>query len=373
MYSGASLIEHPPQPSYAKQLVILVSIAMIVLIGIGVLETADENVYGGSSPNSTLKLSSLDILKNQPWLMNEFVAWTIKYDKVYHTEKEARHRIGIWKENFEKVSLMQHEPRTYQVGLTKFADLNLEEFRAIYFSPDSKHLLKKRIMNYVHAAPEPVPSMIDWRKVGAVTPVKDQGLCNSGWAHAAVGALEAAYFLSTKQLVPLSAQQLIDCSSKFGNEGCRNGFVDLAFEYVMAKGIMDNTSYPDHFKQGKCHYKESEVRFNLPRFSNIVANDSEQLTAAVARQPIAVFVSIDPEVLQFYTAGILDMSACGDLPNMHLLLVGYNDAMVPNYWIAKTSLGDNFGEEGYIRIFKGYSFSQSICGITDYPSYPVLA
>ena len=62
-----------------------------------------------------------------------------------------------------------------------------------------------------------VPESIDWRDSGAVNPVKSQGVCSSSWAFASTAAVEAVWKLSGKELESLSEQQLVDCSSDFGN------------------------------------------------------------------------------------------------------------------------------------------------------------
>lgn len=106
-------------------------------------------------------------------------------------------------------------------------------------------------------------NLIDWRSAGAVTPVQDQGKCSSSWAFSAVGALEGQHFTQTQELIPLSAQNLIDCSRNFGNTGCEGGVIDFAIQYVKINGGIDTErSYPYEGRDGPCRYNRTNIGAN---------------------------------------------------------------------------------------------------------------
>ncbi|KAF9590293.1 hypothetical protein IFM89_032301 [Coptis chinensis] len=93
-------------------------------------------------------------------------------------EKETR--FEIFKENVKRIeSLNRAGNRTYMLSVNGFADQTNEEFKLARNGYKGLCSPAKPL----HATPfryenvTVVPSSMDWRKKGAVTPVKDQGQC----------------------------------------------------------------------------------------------------------------------------------------------------------------------------------------------------
>lgn len=58
------------------------------------------------------------------------------------------------------------------------------------------------------------------------------------------GAIEGQIYRLTKKLIPLSPQNLIDCSSVYENHGCEGGSILGAFHYISNVGINSEADYP---------------------------------------------------------------------------------------------------------------------------------
>lgn len=111
--------------------------------------------------------------------------------------------------------------------------------------------------------------------------MKDQGACGACWAFAAIADLESTYMLKYQYKVDFSEQQLVDCSSAFGNDGCGGGMMNSAFQYVLKMGVTLESYYPFRQRVGECQYSPTTMpHFSISK-SNIIFGDCSALAGVL--------------------------------------------------------------------------------------------
>jgi len=191
---------------------------------------------------------------------------------------------------------------------------------------------------------EALPTSVDWRSKGAVTPVKNQQSCGSCWAFSTVGAMEGAWAIASKQLVSLSEEQLVACSKQ--NHGCQGGSMELGFQYEEGTQVCTEKSYPytsGGGSVGAC--QASSCTAGIPKGGisgyKTVASNMNSLMSAVAQQPTSIAVEANLPVFQSYKSGVMT-GICGGQLDHGILCVGYGTESGTDYWLVKT-LGEQFG------------------------------
>jgi C1A family cysteine protease len=335
-----------------------------LVIGLTILGLMGAIHYMKTGESPMIRISSDDIaLGDREYL---FKGWMKKYEKSYSAD-EQDFRYSVWSKSFDTVNAHNAKGLSWTLETNKFADLTNEEFSALYLGYKANPNRVRE--NVVYLDDSNTPAGVDWRKKGAVTGVKDQGQCGSCYTFSSSGALEGLYFIKKGSLVSFSEQQLLDCTSSGGNQGCDGGLMDNCFKYTQSKGIEKEADYGYTGKAGTCAYSASKTVYKNTGYTDVPANDFTQLRAAVKGQPVSVAVEADQDAWKLYKSGIISDN-CGTTLDHGVLTVGYGS----NFWIVKNSWGASWGESGYLRIASGsQNNGAGVCGINSDSSYPTLA
>jgi len=261
--------------------------------------------------------------------------------------------------------------------MNHYGDLLSHEFQAIYNG--YRHDLRKNETlkgllgaTYIEAANVALPKNVDWREKGAVTPVKNQGQCGSCWSFSATGSLEGQHFRKTGHLVSLSEQNLVDCSTRYGNHGCNGGLMDFAFKYIKDnKGIDTEESYPYEAMDDECRYHREDRGATDVGFVDIPQGNEAALKSALATVgPVSIAIDASQSSFQFYSTGVYDEPNCSPMNLDHgVLAVGYGTENGADYWLVKNSWGPEWGDEGYIKMARN---KDNQCGVASAASYPLV-
>ncbi|KAJ4770650.1 hypothetical protein LUZ62_054907 [Rhynchospora pubera] len=110
------------------------------------------------------------------FLTDEFKKWVTEHGVKYRSKAESLKRFGIFKANYLFINESNHNPKIdFKLGLNKFADMTNKEFLAKFTGYTA--LSTKPASTSFRYADTTAPSSIDWRTLGAVNAVKDQGQC----------------------------------------------------------------------------------------------------------------------------------------------------------------------------------------------------
>uniref|UniRef100_A0A8C7Y0T4 Cathepsin 12 n=1 Tax=Oryzias sinensis TaxID=183150 RepID=A0A8C7Y0T4_9TELE len=184
-------------------------------------------------------------------VLTEWEIWK-SINGINYEERDDMQRRAIWEENHRMIN--DHNQgfltgkRPFSMGMNKYGDLTGQEYRVLQGAVMNAQFVKRgkevsaRRLRYNARKSE--AGFVDYRNMGYVTEVKDQGYCGSCWAFSTTGAIEGQIVKKTGQLLSLSEQNLVDCSRPYGTHGCSGAWMASAYDYVLSNGLQTTDSYP---------------------------------------------------------------------------------------------------------------------------------
>jgi len=295
----------------------------------------------------------------------EFNAWVKKNGKTYGVV-DMQMRFQVWKKNQIYVDAWNQRSNQTVLAMNAFGDLTKTEFAKYYLGFNMNVTKATSIITAKTGA----PATQDWRKAGAVTPIKNQQQCGSCWAFSTTGSTEGCHQIKTKNLVSLSEQNLVDCSNAEGNEGCNGGLMTQAMDYIIKnKGIDTESSYTYTARDGTCKFKSANVGATLTSYSNVQSGSESSLQTAGVSGPVSVAIDASHSSFQFYSSGVYYEPECSPNQLDHgVLMVGWDQDGQSPYWIVKNSWGTDWGQQGYIWMSRN---KNNNCGIATMATLPI--
>uniref|UniRef100_V9L2B3 Cathepsin F n=1 Tax=Callorhinchus milii TaxID=7868 RepID=V9L2B3_CALMI len=315
--------------------------------------------WGGGSERQN---RSLDLLR-------EFGKFVSDFGKEYGDESEAQKRFGIFAENREKARRVQElDQGSAEYGITKFSDLTESEFREWYLNPLLSQAPERPGRRPLASPADPPPPAFDWREHGAVSGVKDQGMCGSCWAFSVTGNIEGQWFLRRHSLLSLSEQELVDCDGL--DLACGGGLPDNAYHAIEKLGGLETeTDYSYKGYKQSCGFTPNKVAAYINSSLEISQDETEMAAWLAQNGPISI--ALNAFAMQFYRRGISHpfRLLCNRWMIDHaVLLVGYGKRGSTPFWAIKNSWGENWGEQGYYYVYRG----AGVCGLNTMCSSAVV-
>lgn len=354
--------------------------------------------------------------------LGSFRDFEVSFQRKYGSERERAMRAVLHHRHSRYVHAMNRRSLSYRLDLNHFADRTDAEMAAVRGRKKdvNKEDPSAACGTYVPKSniPDANATSVDWRGVDQggpqtdphnirVLPAKDQGTCGSCWSYGTTGTIEGQIAKTQGKLVPLSQQNIMDCTWLYGNNACDGGLDYLAYAWMLEQNqgkIATADSYGEYRNQdGFCHYgpiadQDGKMKMNNKNpwtGENVTAgatigacfhvtkewNDTTPIkvsTKIAALKdalwnvgPLSVSIDATPRSFYFYAEGWYESDECesgvDDLDHT-VLAVGYTEHKGQLYTIVRNSWSSYWGMNGYVYI----SQNNNTCGVATSPSFAIL-
>lgn len=89
-----------------------------------------------------------------------------------------------------------------------------------------------------------------------------------------IASIEGQNAIKHNTKVDLSPQELVDCSRKYGNQGCDGGWMDDGFSYVKDNGISKQSDYAYTGHDDTCKSSRNSAGIRLTGYHDITSTEA---------------------------------------------------------------------------------------------------
>ncbi|XP_022823395.1 cathepsin O-like isoform X1 [Spodoptera litura] len=312
----------------------------------------------------------------------KFQKYLKDFNKSYEDDEHER-RFENFKASLKDIARLNKLEGRKVFGLTKFSDMSKEEFvEQMLLKPIGHACVSKQLKctNTEHESlsedrvpfvdryddQEP-PENFDWRNTkGVVNEILNQKRCRGCWAFSIVGVIESMSVIQKIDHEHRSIQELLDCSQY--NKGCDGGSVSKAMDYTCIHHMpfVSDQEYPLTLAVKRiCKLPTNATGRRVQEYAYQCNLDENKMVKQVAFHGPLV-VAVDATNWLNYIGGVITRACWPGIGNHIVQLIGYvgygthNDSVIPHY-ILKNSYGEDFGENGYVKI----AMHKNTCGIRD--------
>merc|ERR1712168_905893 len=315
-----------------------------------------------------------------------------EFEEYFHLDpvedpEEFQRREAALRRNEEEIKKVNKElqagEKTWFDAINEFADLPEDEFLRqktglmSTFTLMGRGLLEpspeervdeesERYFDQFRYSRASVPSSYSSKDLGLVSPVKNQLQCGSCVAFATMTTIETCFKKVTNVFGDYSEQQLVDCGyGQNGANGC-----DGAPPHAYAKWAGDNKLELAHESQYPYLNTSPNLQCpaNLPVYnqgarisgSYYTYSGDEELMKKLIYEHGAVLAGVKSTgPFQSYKSGVFSGCYPGTSIDHAISVVGNGTENGVPYWLIKNSWGTGWGDQGYIKLARGYG----MCGI----------
>jgi hypothetical protein len=299
--------------------------------------------------------------------LRAFEAFATKHKRHYRDAADKAAAFGHFRRRMAQAAELQARNPHATFGATKFADQPIRQRKPLkkpLVTPEDARAFAA-LQRTLPAATE-LPPLFNWQARGAVGPVLTMQDCGGNCVAMPMAEIGTSLLYIqgyTRELTPLSSQQIVDCDPS-GQCGCNGCMPSDAGAYLTNSTVRWDSaaSYPTTGTSGTCMAgaPQSRAIAKMTQYIAITAESQTAVMQSLQRSPVGV--GLNAMSFQSYTGGILTDCPSGQMDHA-ALLVGYNTTSTPPYWIVKNEWGTDWGEAGYVWI----AMQGDNCNILDMP------